>query len=105
METTRRGFLAGAVAPAIVGSAIGGTTRDRRLREAGEEVERGALTRDEIPTPALMLDLDAFEWNIAKMAAYLRERGRSVSAARKNAQVSRGGEGARPRGRGGCLRG
>ncbi len=33
--------------------------------------------RDEIPTPALLLDLDAFESNIAAMAGYLRARGRA----------------------------
>jgi D-serine deaminase-like pyridoxal phosphate-dependent protein len=33
--------------------------------------------RDEIPTPALLLDLDAFEWNVAAMARHLRERGRA----------------------------
>jgi D-serine deaminase-like pyridoxal phosphate-dependent protein len=32
--------------------------------------------RDEIPTPALLLDLDAFESNIAVMTGYLRARGR-----------------------------
>jgi D-serine deaminase-like pyridoxal phosphate-dependent protein len=32
--------------------------------------------RDEIPTPALLLDLDAFESNIARMATHLRERKR-----------------------------
>ena len=32
--------------------------------------------RDEIPTPALLLDLDAFEANIATMAGHLRARGR-----------------------------
>ncbi|MEO8678965.1 MAG: DSD1 family PLP-dependent enzyme [Vicinamibacterales bacterium] len=32
--------------------------------------------RDEIPTPALLLDLDAFESNIARMAGHLRERKR-----------------------------
>ncbi|MGH9386754.1 MAG: DSD1 family PLP-dependent enzyme [Vicinamibacterales bacterium] len=34
-------------------------------------------SRDEIPTPALLLDLDAFESNIAVMAGYLRARGRA----------------------------
>jgi D-serine deaminase-like pyridoxal phosphate-dependent protein len=33
--------------------------------------------RDEIPTPALLLDLDAFEANVAAMASFLRERGRA----------------------------
>jgi D-serine deaminase-like pyridoxal phosphate-dependent protein len=32
------------------------------------------VNRHEIPTPALLLDLDAFEDNIAKMAAHLRAR-------------------------------
>lgn len=31
------------------------------------------LSRDEIPTPALILDLDAFEANVASMAAHVRE--------------------------------
>src|SRR6185295_5271854 len=32
--------------------------------------------RDEIPTPALLLDLDAFESNVATMAAFLKARGK-----------------------------
>jgi D-serine deaminase-like pyridoxal phosphate-dependent protein len=48
-----------------------------RVREADARLEAGSLTRDEIPTPALVLDLEAFEWNVAKMAGFLRERGRS----------------------------
>ena len=34
--------------------------------------------RGDIPTPALLLDLDAFEENIAKMAAHLKARGKAV---------------------------
>ena len=34
-------------------------------------------SRHEIPTPALLLDLDAFESNVATMAAHLSERGRA----------------------------
>lgn len=33
--------------------------------------------RGDIPTPALLLDLDAFEQNIAKMAAHLKARGKA----------------------------
>ncbi len=36
------------------------------------------LTRDDIPTPALLLDLDAFEWNVAKMAGHQRPRIRTI---------------------------
>ena len=34
-------------------------------------------SRADIPTPALLLDLDAFESNIAKMAAHLKARGKA----------------------------
>src|SRR5262245_19749073 len=34
-------------------------------------------TRDEIPTPALLLDLDAFESNITIMVSHVREHGRA----------------------------
>ena len=34
-------------------------------------------SRDEIPTPALLLDLDAFEDNISKMAAFVRSHGKA----------------------------
>jgi 3-hydroxy-D-aspartate aldolase len=33
--------------------------------------------RDEIPTPALLLDLDRFDANVARMTAHLRERGKA----------------------------
>jgi D-serine deaminase-like pyridoxal phosphate-dependent protein len=54
---TRRTFLAGALgAPAAL---------------------KGRLTKDELATPALLLDLDAFHSNIGKMAGYLKERKRA----------------------------
>ncbi len=34
------------------------------------------MVRDDIPTPALLLDLDAFEWNVATMATFVRSRGK-----------------------------
>ncbi|MGE0463843.1 MAG: DSD1 family PLP-dependent enzyme [Vicinamibacterales bacterium] len=33
--------------------------------------------RDDIPTPALLLDLDRFEANVTRMASHLRERGKA----------------------------
>jgi len=36
---------------------------------------RIGATQDEIETPALVVDLDAFERNLAKMAAFAAERG------------------------------
>jgi D-serine deaminase-like pyridoxal phosphate-dependent protein len=36
------------------------------------------MTRDEIPTPALILDLDRFEKNLARMAAHVRRAGKGI---------------------------
>jgi D-serine deaminase-like pyridoxal phosphate-dependent protein len=36
---------------------------------------RAGITRDDLPTPALLLDLNAFEYNVAKMAAHCRDHG------------------------------
>src|SRR5437879_10130101 len=36
------------------------------------------MTRSEIPTPALLLDLDRFERNIAKMAAHVKAVGKKL---------------------------
>src|SRR6267378_3504079 len=41
-------------------------------------MKHGALTRDDLPTPALMLDLDAFESNVSKMARYAKEHNRAL---------------------------
>lgn len=39
---------------------------------------QGKLAKDDLPTPALCVDLDALEGNIQKMAAYAREQGRAL---------------------------
>ena len=36
------------------------------------------MVRDEIPTPALLLDLDRFERNLARMAAHVRKAGKQL---------------------------
>jgi D-serine deaminase-like pyridoxal phosphate-dependent protein len=36
------------------------------------------MTREEIPTPALLLDLDRFERNLSKMAAHVRAAGKAL---------------------------
>jgi 3-hydroxy-D-aspartate aldolase len=76
---SRREFVLGALAaPAVLKSAA---TRGYSWAEIEKIVARGdvrgKLTRDDLPTPALLLDMDAFEANIAKMAGHLRERKRS----------------------------
>ncbi len=64
------------MAPALMGSTSGGRTRARRLREVEADIRKGVATRHDIPTPALVLDLDAFEWNVGTMASFLRARQR-----------------------------
>jgi len=36
------------------------------------------MTRDEIPTPALLLDLDRFQRNLGRMAAHVRRTGKAI---------------------------
>ena len=73
----RREFLVAAAAPAIVrsGQARGGYTR-AELEALIWNERLDAVTRGDIPTPALLLDLDAFHSNVARMAAHLGERGK-----------------------------
>src|SRR5271170_7178970 len=39
---------------------------------------KGKLTRDDLPTPALLLDMDAFEFNVAKMAKHCQDHDRAL---------------------------
>lgn len=72
---SRRGFLAAASAPALVVSRRAqGSSEKGRMSAAGRREQ--PRMRDEIETPALLLDLDAFEWNVAKMAGHLKARGK-----------------------------
>lgn len=74
--TSRRVFLAGALAAPLVRRSRAETgysfAEIERMLERGDI--RGRLTKEDLPTPALLLDLDAFEANVAKMARYLKER-------------------------------
>lgn len=78
-DFTRRTFLAAAAAtPAVLTAA--NTSRSwaeiEKLIARGDV--KGKLTRDELPTPALTLDLDAFEWNIRAMADYCKQHNRAL---------------------------
>jgi D-serine deaminase-like pyridoxal phosphate-dependent protein len=39
---------------------------------------KGKLSKDDLPTPALLLNLDLFETNVAKMAAHAKAKGRAL---------------------------
>ncbi len=77
--TSRRAFLAGTlVATPYLRRARAKTgytfAEIERMLERGDI--RGRLSKDDLPTPALLLDLDAFEANVTKMARHLKERKR-----------------------------
>ena len=61
--------------------------------------------RGDIPTPALLLDLDAFESNIATMAAHLKARGKAFRPHGKTHKCPGGGARADQRRRDRLLRG
>lgn len=39
---------------------------------------KGKLTRDDLPTPALILERDAFDFNVSKMTSFAKQRGRAL---------------------------
>src|SRR3954465_1382021 len=78
----RRTFLAAAAAgtPAMLHSATNKhayTYAEIEKMLARGDV-KGKLTREDVPTPALMLDLDVFESNVAKMAKHAKEHNRAL---------------------------
>jgi 3-hydroxy-D-aspartate aldolase len=80
MMASRRSFL-GAIlaAPAVVRGAS--SKRSYTVDEIDRMIARGdvkgKLTRDDLPTPALILELDAFEANVASMTSYVKQHGRA----------------------------
>lgn len=78
----RRTFLAAAAAgaPALLHSAT--EKRGYSYPEIEKMLARGdvkgKLTRDDLPTPALLLDLDGFEDNVARMTRYAKEHNRAL---------------------------
>jgi D-serine deaminase-like pyridoxal phosphate-dependent protein len=69
---SRRLILAGA--PAILMGAPRSWSEVEKILASGNV--KGRLSKDELPTPSLIVDLDALESNIAKMAGYLKAQGR-----------------------------
>lgn len=77
---SRRTFLAGSLL------AYAGTRPLRGAARSYAEIEKllarddikGKLSKSELPTPALIVDLDAFEHNVARMAAHAKASGRAL---------------------------
>lgn len=65
----RRMFLASSVSTGMI--AAGGLTST--LQAAPAEFEAAGMAKADLPTPALVLDLDAFEANIKRMADHCRQ--------------------------------
>ena len=69
MPVNRRGFLAAGVAAGLL------THRENAVT-AADQLDPTKLTKANIPTPALLVDLDAFESNVTSMAEHCRKSGR-----------------------------
>ena len=72
----RRNFLATAIGvPAILKSATGrqgySWTEIEKFLDKGDV--KGRVSREDIPTPALLVDLNAFESNVQKMASHAKQ--------------------------------
>jgi len=77
----RRIFVAGAIAaPAVLRSAT--AKRGYSWQEVEKILDKGdpkgRITRDDLPTPALLLDLNAFESNVAYMTKYAKDHNRAL---------------------------
>jgi D-serine deaminase-like pyridoxal phosphate-dependent protein len=77
MQNRREFVTALIAAPAVLRGAANYTWPEVEKLIARGDV-KGKLTRADLPTPALMLDLDAFEHNVAKMASHAKSRGRAL---------------------------
>jgi len=74
---SRRVFLASAVAaPAVMRGARSYSWSDVDKIIARGDV-KGKLTKEDLPTPALVVDLDGLESNIRKMSSYLKSKQRA----------------------------
>jgi 3-hydroxy-D-aspartate aldolase len=74
---SRRSFLmTAAAAPAAFGAGSRSYAEIEKLIARGDV--KGRLTRDDVPTPALLLDLDLFEANVKKMFDHVKGSGRAI---------------------------
>ena len=80
MSCNRRSFLAATAGGAgLVAAAVGkATAASPPTPDPAPEAPPMALTRADLPTPALLLDLDRFEANVKTLADFARGAGRGV---------------------------
>lgn len=75
---SRRGFIVAALAAPAVMSAKKSYTYPEVERMIARGDVKGKLTKADLPTPALVLDLDAFEFNVNKMTSHMREHKKAL---------------------------
>lgn len=74
MTTSRRGFIGTAAASAL---AVTAPASVATAASAEALPDSPPLALEDVPTPALIVDLDAFDWNLSKMASTLKGSGRT----------------------------
>ena len=75
MQSRRKFMTTTLAAPAVLAAARGSYSWSEVEKMIDKGEVKGKLTRADLPTPALLLDLDAFEANVAKMAAHAKAKG------------------------------
>jgi 3-hydroxy-D-aspartate aldolase len=78
MKIPRRSILKGGLAALALGPSV--RLAGAPIGYSGAELERRlangqSITKSDLPTPSLLLDLDAFEANVARMAAHAQKAG------------------------------
>ena len=78
--SSRRLFLASSLSIVAAPAAVARRSPRPALhaREARRAMEAGKLSKHDLATPALLLDLNAFEQNVARMAAHLKGAKRAI---------------------------
>ena len=117
---SRRGFLAKSAVAGALGCASGirasGSAPDIEPSAQGGHGGEDALVAPqyrgfvkksvtELPTPALLIDLDIFEHNLQTLASYMKRPAGHLPAARQGAQVAGGRQAAARVRRQGAVRG
>jgi D-serine deaminase-like pyridoxal phosphate-dependent protein len=67
-----------AIGPTVLGSTQQGYTWAEIEKMIARGDVKGHLTRSDLPTPALTLDLDAFEWNVTQMTQHCKTHNRAL---------------------------
>jgi len=76
--TTRRSLLASGLSAAALYAAKSSYSYAEIDRMIARGDVKGKLSKADLPTPALIVDIDAFESNVKKMVTYVKGKGRAI---------------------------